>query len=411
MLAAVTNGSFHGTENDPVNFVGVDQSPYAVAKTLVIWEMLKQTPFDSKSGEGDDETPTNSNDEAILSHVRKIAQAWFSATWDEGTRECVLAALHRLEQSKDTKVQELLDHWSKAPICPLARSHLDRADAGDREGRQASVASHLVRETDRIAMLKYELTGGFCLSNNDPVCSNTLMFDNHHTCPPVASSESVFTAFPIDTLIANMRQRKHTDMSILNAAETYALDGLVQLSKIVYDRKVDLELHCSQIQDIVPNISSLKPRSMSWSNVCDYIIYPDFHLLAQACSDEDRTLHFGYSMNWTTEVYGASIMGFPGPENLSYRIDVLEKSLDKVKLKYKLHEWNEYLRCPPPYAAETTVSQYCLYWIHVDRWAEFFFACASTHALDCDVKEVEYGVHTSPLSNTGPSTVGFSWTY
>jgi hypothetical protein len=53
-------------------------------------------------------------------------------------------------------------------------------------------------------------------------------------------------------------------------------------------------------------IRSLKPHTISWSNVCDYYHPADFHAMAKACSAPEDTVHHLHSMNWIRDVKGAS---------------------------------------------------------------------------------------------------------
>ena len=59
----------------------------------------------------------------------------------------------------------------------------------------------------------------------------------------------------------------------------------------------------------VSYISALKPDSMSWSNLCDYIPPPEFHRLARDCS-RPSTEHFMHSMNWIMDTKGAFILDY-----------------------------------------------------------------------------------------------------
>ena len=91
LLAADLAGSFvDRSESKPLNFVGVEQSPYSVAKTLVIWEMLEQIS-------------SHSNPEHQKRHLRNVAQVWFSAIWDEERDTVSCQHLKGLERSKIPK--------------------------------------------------------------------------------------------------------------------------------------------------------------------------------------------------------------------------------------------------------------------------------------------------------------------
>ncbi|KAL7573564.1 hypothetical protein ACA910_008702 [Epithemia clementina (nom. ined.)] len=396
-------GSIQVQEDKPLFFLAIDQSPYAVAKTLVIWEMIRQTPLacDSRT----EHHLVQLEDD----HLRKVAQAWFSATWENGTRECVRSAIASIERTDNPTVQTILDYWQNAPACHLSRSHNELSEARALAAGNFSAAPHLRRKMDRVAMLNYELTRGFCLLNDNPVSSNILMFDCPNVCPPLGPFESVFSCIPIDAIISNL----HSDsrQTVVQAAERYVLDGLSKLARAAADKQVVMESICTKFEDVIPIVRSLNPRTMSWSNICDYIDYRQFHRMVRDCSDGRSTLHFGYSMNWRDEVFGTNIMDFPGPEHVDYRIEIMERSFEMAKLKSELHKWGEYLRCPPPEGVEVTTSQYCLDWLHYETWANFFFDCATSVGCPCNVEELEYGVYSSPFNNFGPFTVAFSWRY
>jgi len=59
-------------------------------------------------------------------------------------------------------------------------------------------------------------------------------------------------------------------------------------------------------------IQNMKPYTMSWSSVLDYFTLEDFHEIARCCScaESGDTVHYGYSMNWPTEVFGMSLLDF-----------------------------------------------------------------------------------------------------
>ena len=292
----------------------------------------------------------------------------------------------------------------KAPACPLERAQLEVSNATT---GAFSASAFLRRKQDIEAMLEYEIIRGFCIS--EPAYGNTLMFDCPRSYPPVGLNESIFNAFPIDDIISMMRESIDPQQTIIDAAETYALNGLSRLARLIADKQITVELVCSEFQDIMPYVKSLKPRTMSWSNVCDYISYREFHRMARDCSQRD-TVHFGYSMNWSHDVFGTSIIDFPGPEHADYRKHIIATSNQMATQKYASKGWDNYLRCPPPRPVHVTASQYFLDRLHFETWAVLFFALASVDG-PCDVKKLEYGIYTSPFSTHGPSTLGFTWTY
>ena len=53
-----------------------------------------------------------------------------------------------------------------------------------------------------------------------------------------------------------------------------------------------------------------RPYSMSWSNVVDYLPPASFHKVARLCSRAGDCMHYAYSMNWITEMWGANLRDF-----------------------------------------------------------------------------------------------------
>lgn len=56
-------------------------------------------------------------------------------------------------------------------------------------------------------------------------------------------------------------------------------------------------------------VRALKPDSMSWSNIVDYMSAQAFHHLALSCS-LPHTRHFLHTMNWTDFVKGAFLVDY-----------------------------------------------------------------------------------------------------
>jgi hypothetical protein len=114
-----------------------------VAKTLVIWEMLRQSPPLSHP--------------AHHAHLRAVLQAWFNTTWTSGTQPVVAKALAALCSSLEAKqqpdsVHRILQHWEGSTGVTLKRA---RAEHSKSMVRSQHYAHHLLRRVDRIAMAKY----------------------------------------------------------------------------------------------------------------------------------------------------------------------------------------------------------------------------------------------------------------
>ena len=272
------------SEDGPLRFVGYDPSAFAVAKTLVVWEMLTQ-----KNGDGGDIS-------------RCVMQVWFSSTWDQFTYEEFKSATSRLVNGRgfgqrDTGIKKLLRYWATTsrpvPIIEARKQWMALHMPGD------SLIAHLVLRRDRIAMTRYELTGDFGLAG-DPFCGSITMFDCPDGTPPSVSGESVFAALDPDPII------KDNLVSIVASAENYVLSGITRMREWAQSGKLTVELHCKAVDHSVKEIAALRPSTMSWSNLMDYFNSTMFHVIARGCSTNGGTVHFGYSMNWISRVKGTS---------------------------------------------------------------------------------------------------------
>jgi hypothetical protein len=140
-------------ESAPLRFVGIESSPYAVAKTHVVWKMLQQTPTDSGG-----------------QHLQHIVQVWFSTTWSSTTNKAFAYALTAVLASGEAyhkDVRALLEHWAASEGVSLAeaRSQWKNATSDSRPR-----VGHFLHLHDRVMMAKYELTGDFGV--DIPSCGN-----------------------------------------------------------------------------------------------------------------------------------------------------------------------------------------------------------------------------------------------
>jgi hypothetical protein len=261
-------------------------------------------------------------------------QVWYSATWGKGTADAVKAALSALCSSKKSfhpSVRELLDHWAGASSFPLKSARTELAAATT---SSFSSAGHLLKKRDRIAMTKYELTRDFGVCGA-PVCGNTLMFDCPDGTPPLDNDENVLSALCFRGIMDLVRRDKLSKMTIMEAAEEYALGGIAKLAFWAQSEQVTLDLMCARFQDVIDAVAARKPWTMSWSNLPDYVDYADFHNMARRCSVHGDTVHFGYSMNWVLEVLGVNIIDFSGKEFAELRASLIETANQSVETCYR----------------------------------------------------------------------------
>eukprot|EP00959_Pyramimonas_sp_CCMP1952_P309583 6478864-Pyramimonas_sp.AAC.1 len=110
-----------------------------------------------------------------------------------------------------------------------------------------------------------------------------------------------------------------------------------------------VEIHHATVdrehQDTLKAIAGMQAWTVSWSNVCDYYTPAEFHALARACSAAEDTVHYGYSMNWTRSVKGASSLDYFG--NRVALEGLLDQANKAIEFTYKAHGLQDLLLSPP----------------------------------------------------------------
>lgn len=384
MAADLENG------DTPLRFIGIDRSSFAVAKTLVIWEMLKQTPITS---------PERNQ------HLVGIMQVWFSSTWTAKTETAVRAALATLCSSRASyhpEVCSILEHWLAAPTISLEKARKNYAATTTNARSEIGM---MKLKHDRIAMARYELTGDFGVANQ-PFCGSIMAYDCPDGIPPCEMDESVFSALSFDKIMDVAL--KNPRITILDAAEEIALSGIKKLASWCKSEKVVVELICSPFENVIEEIASHGPWTMSWSNVVDYVDYEYFHNCARQCSKHGSTVHFAYSMNWSTIVSGVCLIDYFGEESADFRCKLIDDSNKATEKSYVLVGWDRRIRLPLPQNPINTVGL-GLEIYYYRGWIDFFFGKAKKQG-PCHIANIGHAIG-SPLSRTENSTVAFTWTY
>ena len=119
-------------------FRGIEASPFAVAKSLVLWEMLQ----------------------TVGTKEKWIVQVWFSSVWSVGATNAFLAAAQRIDTclpSTDhpSQIRILVHHWASSKGVGL-KKHAKRQALTRQESSNALYFAH---KEDRIEMIRYHLTG------------------------------------------------------------------------------------------------------------------------------------------------------------------------------------------------------------------------------------------------------------
>ena len=360
----------------------------------IIWELIKHAGSIT-TVEGD-------------SHKRYIMQVWFSTTWSEGTESAVNVALASLLSSPEkryhSELKSIFEYWHNAPIISLKEA---RTKVTSFKNSSGSFIGYLKKKQDRIAMAKYQLTGDF--GTRKPVCGSIVMLDCPDGTPPLPVNENIFSALSFTDIMKIAKENSR--LTILDAAEAYTLTGITKLVSWCGSNSVRVELRCTKVEDIIEEIASVRPWTMSWSNVLDYVDHTEFHRMVRECSKHSDTIHFGYSMNWSSAVWGTCLIDFAGEAFTEMRKELLDESNKSIDNIYRSLGWDSYFRFPLPQNPINTVAR-MLEIGQYRKWIDYFFSIARQDGLVCQVANVEHSSFTtSPLSLTGGSTVALTWTY
>jgi hypothetical protein len=236
----------------PLRWVGVEASPYAVAKTAVVDAMMR----------------AGATTDAVL-------QVWYSAAWSHATAAAFAAAVDELlarggadnahgATERNVEVERLLRKWQRCEV-PLATARKQWLEGLGHMWRQIGNFTHAA---DRDALCTYVLTGQLLDAEVGSVCMFAL------PDPPFgerSNNESVFQSIPVEQLWARRQQTP----DIVAAATAHLHDGIARLMARVADGSVTIALQVDHLELSTPaslaRIAALAPASMSWSNVCDYI--------------------------------------------------------------------------------------------------------------------------------------------
>ncbi len=201
----------------PLVFLGVDDNPFHVAKSTVIWEMAGDTTV----------------------QPRHIVQAWYSSVWESHTtnafRKAAATAVVKHNTTLTTAVHAYLAHWSSEsnppPSLPATRLMWAKA-APDCVGLHAV---NFKRLKDRVQVGSHFLTGDLGLQSQlaDDMVGSLAMWVVPDGSPPLKQDEYALSALPTH-LLENLL-RGDRGMFVMDAAETVAAQGaerLIRLSRV-----------------------------------------------------------------------------------------------------------------------------------------------------------------------------------
>lgn len=339
-----------GGNASPLRFVGFEMSEFAVAKCKVVAQMLG--------------TP------AVA--ISSVMEVWLSSTWSEKTladfRTCVTTVLRSLnEHTENPKVLSYLNYWASAEALSAAKARSEFFSNLERYNIKAMLAlGCFKREIDRLDLTQYMLTGEIRASDSvldlverertgaatstdrkkkkkaaraTPLTGSLTMWNVPPNAPPL-EEDIAFNTVDFMTLLEEYakrekQQKRSVDrLSVVDLFVIHILQNLHRLRGLMLRNKLTIEVNYGVVKavrgaaandrtnrELLDRIALMRPYTISWSNVLDYFLPEDFHDLARRCSVFGDCMHYGYSMNWSTQVYGASIIDY-SPQETKQVIDM-----------------------------------------------------------------------------------------
>lgn len=368
----------------PLQFVGVELSCFAVAKSLAIWQMIRDAAKGKTSADA-------------------ILQVWFSSTWQPSTVTSFRSAVRTVQSQGDKlygsngNVSKLLEHWAASRGISLKRARTEWAETVTRCG---SGIGNMKQLEDRLDLAAYELTGDVFVGDSAQLTGSICWWDCPDGTPANQFDQTFLSAINIHLVL----KERSSGQSFFHAAEAFLLRRIAKLIKRAGSGDITVETMIGSVSDLVPQIVALSPWTMTWSNVSDYYKMSEFHSIARACSIKGDTMHFGYSMNWTTDVAGSHIMDYAAEK----RKELFETGYEAMDKMYQGLDYKSVFRYPPP-ENPMNIANYAMASFWQRNWIDNFFTIAR-HDSPCQVGNVELAMF-NPLTNTGNTTLFFTFTY
>ncbi|KAG7397247.1 hypothetical protein PHYBOEH_001059 [Phytophthora boehmeriae] len=178
-----------------------------------------------------------------------------------------------------------------------------------------------------------------------PLVGSLTMWNVPPGAPPL-KEDIAFSTVSFLSIVEDYTERKQKQastaekLSVVDLFVIHILQNLRRLRGLMLSGKLTIDIEYGVVKavrgettndpvnkELLARISTMRPYTISWSNVLDYFMPEDFHDLARRCSIHGDCVHYGYSMNWPTQVLGASIMDFDFKHNRQLIDHVLDAAL------------------------------------------------------------------------------------
>lgn len=293
------NGQLRRKDNGPIKIFGFDTSCYNVAKTSVVFTMMK-----------------------LGAPAYSVAQVWFSSCWSKETLSHFKKAIEHLKISQAQeeneavhhKVKFMISHWADTePQLPVSEGMKQWSSLFNHLSSAYDTCASLKREEDQVYMTKYILNGKLFDDSNH--CASMTLFNLPDMLEPMKQGHLCHYALKMDQVIS-----KNNSAPLKSLVEEYLVSQIQVLKQWLSSNQLQVQVQYIEEECISASsaasasfceqVKKLNPWVITWSNIADYMPLLEFHKLARACSTVD-TVHAASSSNWSRIVFGTDISDLP----------------------------------------------------------------------------------------------------
>jgi hypothetical protein len=276
------------TGDAPTIVYAFDKEPFAIAKSLVIMQMMQDKSVSPRS----------------------LVEVWMSTLWTHKTLQLFRASLATVisnsDDSQNTKVMAIFLFWQQSTNVKAETAK--QFWIKNRRSLDSSVmnACNLSTVSDRVEYMRYQLTGAL-YEDCDSTYGSIVMCTENKTLGIVQKFDCCLQAVPASSFFL---RPSLPQIAIMDSAKSFFEKQINEVAQHIRDGTLVFIPQVAEIslvnKDLLQKLKLLNPYIVSWSNLCDYIPIKDFHAMAKMISCPD-TFHHMHSCNWCARVYGSDI--------------------------------------------------------------------------------------------------------
>lgn len=395
-VVAFSSLSFDVPANSPKDgldhhFVLIDATAAHVALSMTLWQMAR----DGCS-------------------AKSFAQAWYSSIWNRATETAFKAAARSLLSEPNTKVSSktrpFLAMWASSHSVPVKKAY---ASWSRHRAFEQADTLNLARKVDRMAHLRYLVTGQLFTDSDTEtdLVGSLAMFTAPPDAPPLDSTEAL-QGIPVEKFSKALKENPKS--TVIQVAEMILMDGVLKTLELA-GKPVKIDFICEEVSlsnsKLITVLKALRPESVMWSNVMDYMSPKEFHKLAASIAKTD-CLHMGYTINWHADTVGTCLLDWYENPALIAQVDgVVQDAVNANESYYKLNGICDRFVLPPP-VNPINLTQGSLGVMFCKRWVEEYFKAASKGIpIVCEGEDMVFPAFAHWPFSRSQGSLTMIWTY